>query len=360
MLAFKPLPHLRSFLSSRKYSVNVDEVDIEKHVAKLSTTNRQELKDAKGFPVYSIDTNAVAQPKPIDSNSGNTILTKALKKVFLKRQVKEEKLIENYNEKVKQSLKKGINLAPEMAKYDIEKADQAMRKLKIGVDTKKKALNTFSGKIEYLHTFTVEQFQSVLADRETIKRTVQPYSKVPQVCFIGRSNVGKSSLINALLGKRDNLLKVSQTPGRTQSLSMVMVNKTLIVVDMPGYGFASIPPKKRKLIRELSNHYLLSSLPVHVFILVDARRGVEKLDLELMDFLDERKIPHQIILTKVDKLKKGQLEKIEEEAEGFSKKRFYLMPELMYTSSKDKVGIDELRHQIYLASGVEERKYLLK
>lgn len=356
MLFLKTSHVLRKYPLSRPYSINTDKFDFDKHVHKLTTDNKEFFKANKG-PVYSLDEDVLDQNiKPIERES--TILTKALKKVLMKRRLKEENMVEKYNAKVKATKVKP--LSPQIGVFDPEKAEQIMNKLKIGIDTKKKAMEAFSGKIEYLHSFTVDAFQSFLDDKEKIRRTVKPYAKIPQVCFIGRSNVGKSSLINALLKKKSNLLKVSQMPGRTQGLTMVMVDQTFIIVDMPGYGFANVPMKKKKLIQDLSNHYLMSALPVYVFVLIDSRRGIDQGDKDLMDFLEDKKLPYQILLTKVDKVKPSEVEALEKKIHNFAKKRFYALPEPMFTSSKDRIGVEELRHQIYLASGVEERKLLAK
>lgn len=134
---------------------------------------------------------------------------------------------------------------------------------------------------------------------------------LPQIAFSGRSNVGKSSLINMLLQRtRKRIAHVSSTPGKTQALNFYRVNDDFFLVDLPGYGYARVPEAKRKGWSELIEWYLGSSGKVRgVVHLVDARHAPTKHDLWMISYLEELGLPTMVVLTKVDKLKKAELER---------------------------------------------------
>jgi GTP-binding protein len=130
----------------------------------------------------------------------------------------------------------------------------------------------------------------------------KPERKLPEFAFIGRSNVGKSSLINMLTGN-SKLAKTSQTPGKTQLVNHFLINDSWYLVDLPGYGFAKLPDSDRKAIREVINDYICNSEEmVMLFVLVDSRHPMQKIDLDFISDLGERGVPFAIIFTKGDKL----------------------------------------------------------
>lgn len=133
-----------------------------------------------------------------------------------------------------------------------------------------------------------------------------PPATLPEIAFAGRSNVGKSSLINALVGRK-NLAKTSNTPGRTQLINFFLINETLSFVDLPGYGFAKVPQSIRKNWGEMVEAYLKErqSLALVIFIL-DIRRNPSDEDLSLRDWLEHYRIPYLYVLTKTDKLSNNQ------------------------------------------------------
>ncbi len=130
----------------------------------------------------------------------------------------------------------------------------------------------------------------------------------PEFAFIGRSNVGKSSLINMLMGRK-NLAKTSSTPGKTQLINHFMVNESWYLVDLPGYGYAKVPPSYRKKFEKMINDYILQRENlVTVFVLVDIRHTPQQIDLEFMEWLGVSGIPFTMVFTKLDKLKRGEIE----------------------------------------------------
>jgi GTP-binding protein len=133
-----------------------------------------------------------------------------------------------------------------------------------------------------------------------------PLATMPEIAFVGRSNVGKSSLINTLVGRK-NLAKTSNTPGRTQLINFFLINETLSFVDLPGYGFAKVPQSIRKNWGEMVEAYLKErqSLALVIFIL-DIRRNPSDEDLSLRDWLEHYRIPYLYVLTKTDKLSNNQ------------------------------------------------------
>lgn len=131
----------------------------------------------------------------------------------------------------------------------------------------------------------------------------------PEYAFIGRSNVGKSSLINMLM-QRKKLAKTSSTPGKTQLINHYMVNDEWYLVDLPGYGYAKMPLKeKEKLEKMISNYILERKNVVNVFVLIDSRHNPQQIDLEFMEWLGESGIPFIMVFTKSDKLKKSEVDR---------------------------------------------------
>ncbi len=164
-----------------------------------------------------------------------------------------------------------------------------------------------------------------------------------EVAFAGRSNVGKSSLINALTG-RNSLARTSNTPGRTQQLNFFDLGGVLYLVDMPGYGYAKVSKTQRAEWDKLIKGYLRGRPNLRmVYILVDGRHGLKESDEHLMTMLDEAAVSYRIILTKCDKSKKAEIEKIESTLEASLKKHVAAYPEFLRTSALKDIGIAEMR-----------------
>ncbi|GGA08983.1 putative GTP-binding protein EngB [Blastomonas marina] len=194
-----------------------------------------------------------------------------------------------------------------------------------------RARKLFSGRVDFLLSAPQLKFL--------------PEPDFPEIAFAGRSNVGKSSLINALTGRKA-IARTSVTPGRTQELNLFEIgNPTqLRLVDMPGYGFAKAPPKVVEKWKKLVRSYLRGR-PVlnRALVLVDARRGITKHDAEMMDMLDEAAVGYRVVLTKADKLKASELDKVAEATAQALAKRPAAFPVLHVTSSEKGMGIAELR-----------------
>lgn len=173
-----------------------------------------------------------------------------------------------------------------------------------------------------------------------------PVSELPEIAFAGRSNVGKSSLINALTGTK-GLAKTSNTPGRTQQLNYFNLNDKLLMVDMPGYGYAQAPEKMVKQWQKLIFTYLQGRVNLkRVFVLIDSRHGIKKVDEEIMDLLDKAAVTYQFVLTKTDKISAAELSRVIERTQAVIKGHPAAYVELIATSSEKGRGIDDLRAEI--------------
>ena len=170
-----------------------------------------------------------------------------------------------------------------------------------------------------------------------------PVADRPEIAFAGRSNVGKSSLVNALTG-RNTLARTSNTPGRTRELNFFELTAGLYLVDLPGYGYAKVERAQVERWVELLKSYLAGRPTLRrVCILVDSRHGLKPSDLEMMDMLDVAAVSYQIVLTKSDKLKASQIASVVSKVEGAIKKRPAAHPKVSVTSSVKKGGIAALR-----------------
>lgn len=168
----------------------------------------------------------------------------------------------------------------------------------------------------------------------------------PEICFAGRSNVGKSSLINALTNRK-GLARASNTPGRTRELNYFNVDERLNLVDLPGYGYARASKSDIANWTRLTRMFLRGRAGLRrVFLLIDSRHGIKPTDIELMDMLDDAAVTYQLVLTKTDKLKRGELDKVMRRTSRTIGKRPAAHPELMVTSSEKKTGLDDLRAEI--------------
>jgi GTP-binding protein len=164
---------------------------------------------------------------------------------------------------------------------------------------------------------------------------------LPQIAFVGKSNVGKSSLINAICNHR-NLARVSHTPGRTQQINFFSIGEKLILVDLPGYGFAKVPSQIRRNWEELIAYYLQNSSDLKLInVLIDSRRGVKPNDIEVIQLLNHYSKNFQIVFTKIDKLSKNT-DELSSLQENFLAS-FNSSCKLIYTSSRSKIGAKTLK-----------------
>lgn len=170
-----------------------------------------------------------------------------------------------------------------------------------------------------------------------------PPADRPEVCFAGRSNVGKSSLINALTGRKA-LARASNTPGRTQEINYFSLGESRYLVDLPGYGFAKAPLAKVESWQRLLKAYLAGRPTLRrAFVLIDARHGVKEVDAEILNLLDSSAVTFQCVLTKADKVKAAERQNVLDQVRGALSKHPAAFPEIVLTSSEKGDGIDTLR-----------------
>jgi GTP-binding protein len=164
-----------------------------------------------------------------------------------------------------------------------------------------------------------------------------------EVCFAGRSNVGKSSLINALTGRK-SLARASNTPGRTQEINFFTAGRERYLVDLPGYGFANAPVNIVAKWQALLKSYLAGRQTLRrAFVLIDSRHGIKSVDEEILDLLDRAAVTFQVVLTKTDKIKTSEYDALLEQVRGALAKHPAAYPEIVMTSSEKGEGIETLR-----------------
>jgi len=173
-----------------------------------------------------------------------------------------------------------------------------------------------------------------------------PNSALPEYAFIGRSNVGKSSLINMLTGRK-SLAKVSGKPGKTRLINHFLINENWHLVDLPGYGYAKVSKKEKKVFQKfITDYFKKRKQLVNAFVLVDSRHEPQKIDLEFMIWLGENGIPFSIIFTKADKLKPQALEKNIAHYKSVLMEYWEELMPMFITSSSNNTGKDEVLNYI--------------
>jgi GTP-binding protein len=176
-----------------------------------------------------------------------------------------------------------------------------------------------------------------------------PPADLPEVAFAGRSNVGKSSLINAVTG-RGHLARASNAPGRTREVNFFVADEALRLVDLPGYGFAQVSRGEARKFQNLGRAYLRGRPNLkRAYLLIDARHGLKAVDAEALDALDEAAVSYQIVLTKADKLKPAEVDAVTARTLAQVSKRPAAFPRVLATSSEKGSGIPELRAEIAAA-----------
>ena len=188
-----------------------------------------------------------------------------------------------------------------------------------------------------------------VAGAGTIK--LLPNFKLPQVAFVGKSNVGKSSLINMVCGRKA-LARVSHTPGRTQQINFFDVGGYFSLVDLPGYGYAKVSGHTRKNWEHLITYYLFNKKPNLINLLIDARRGMKEHDIEVADMIVANRVNFQIVFTKCDEIKNRDI--LQSNTCAFLKDRYNRDIDILFTSTRNKDGASELQNSFYQYIGTDQ------
>jgi len=204
-------------------------------------------------------------------------------------------------------------------------------------------LNARRARTEALETGRMLFAQECVFERGAADLSGIPPTRIPEVAFVGRSNVGKSSLVNALTGRK-TLARVSNTPGRTRELNFFRLGGRLMLADLPGYGYAKVSKAESDKWTELIFAYLCGRPSLRrVVFLIDSRRAPLPHDVLVMDMLDRAAVSYQLVLTKTDKLSPGELTAIAAETKREADRHTAAYPELLATSAEKGTGIADLR-----------------
>jgi len=181
-----------------------------------------------------------------------------------------------------------------------------------------------------------------------------PDNNLPEFAFIGRSNVGKSSLINSLCNKK-SIAKTSSKPGKTLLINHFIINKSFFIVDLPGYGFAKVSKKEKEKIKNIHENYFKNRKQLFsALLLIDIRLEPQKIDLEFMEYINKLFVPFILIFTKSDKLKKSEASKRIQTYSEEIKRNWEKSPQIIISSAKNKIGLDDIL--IFINKSIEEFK----
>ena len=196
-----------------------------------------------------------------------------------------------------------------------------------------RSLNLFLSKNEFKGSFN--SFKEV------------PNEHLPECCFVGRSNVGKSSIINAVT-KSKKLARTSKTPGRTQNINSFLINNKINIIDLPGYGYAKVSKMKRQELYNLIESYLINRKNLkQVFVLIDCKVGIKDSDIDILDIISENAKQFSIILTKTDKCAVNFIEKQKESLMSLLKNYKTHFKNILSSSSKKNIGIIDIQKEIF-------------
>lgn len=168
----------------------------------------------------------------------------------------------------------------------------------------------------------------------------------PQIAFVGKSNVGKSSLINVICNNK-SLAKVSHTPGRTQQINFFDVGGTFSLVDLPGYGFAKVSHKTRNNWEKLITYYLFDKRPQLINLLIDSRRGLKENDMDVIALIMEHNLNMQIIFTKCDQISAPEIEELQNSTISLMETKYYRKINVIFASARTKKSIAEIQQSFY-------------
>jgi GTP-binding protein len=192
-------------------------------------------------------------------------------------------------------------------------------------------------------------------EKSSSKPSECPETTLPEFAFIGRSNVGKSSLINMLLDRKD-LAKTSGSPGKTRLINHFLINKAWYLVDLPGYGYAKVSKTDRKtFMKMIYNYFEKRENMINAFVLIDSRHAPQPSDLEFMNWLGQNGIPFSIIMTKLDKLSSSELKKNKDVYHKRMLEDWETLPPFFYTSASSKSGREEVLNYIDYCIKVAEQ-----